>query len=159
RRWRWPAPGRSACSCGDRLEERHHGLVGPVVWVLVYLRVAAGADRRVALLACTESVPKLLHFVGRHVVGATLGRGLGHLAKEMIQKPIAKPNGSNTAKSSMECIRRLSVTSNSGLRLYFFARSLTALLIIMYSKMSSTAPMARPMRRPCRAESMRPTVA
>src|SRR5437762_224236 len=89
----------------DRFEQLHHRLVGPVVRVLVDLRVAARAQRRVDLLALAEPVPELLHFLGGHVVGAALGGWL-HWAKEMIQKIMAKPNGSTNAKRIIEFMRR-----------------------------------------------------
>src|SRR4051794_38884185 len=146
-------------SGGNRFQQLHHRLIGPVIRMLVDLGVAARADRRIDLLALAEAVPELLHLVGCHVVGAALGRWLGHRANEMIQNARAKPNGRRNAKRAIDCMRRRSVTSNSGLRLYFFARSATCLLIIMYSNIKRAMPTARPTTRPCRADSMRLTVA
>src|SRR3954466_15679859 len=50
--------------------------------------------------------------------------------------------------------RRFSVTSNTGVLLYFFARSFTCLLSARYSKINSAPPMPRPTRAPWNAGCM-----
>jgi len=62
----------------DRVEQPGHRLVGPVVRVALDLLVAARPRGRVDALALAEAVPELLHFLGRHVVGAPITRGAAH---------------------------------------------------------------------------------
>src|SRR3954471_12795257 len=50
--------------------------------------------------------------------------------------------------------RRFSVTSNTGVLLYFLARSFTCLLSARYSKMNRATPMPRPTRAPWNAGCM-----
>src|SRR3954469_19707378 len=50
--------------------------------------------------------------------------------------------------------RRFSVTSNTGVLLYFLARSFTCLLSARYSKINRATPMPRPTRAPWNAGCM-----
>src|SRR5438270_4317829 len=78
-------------SGGNRFQQLHHRLVGPVIRVLVDLGVAADADRRVDVLALAEAVPELLHFVRRHVVGAAGGRFARHLSPRSTRRRTRTP--------------------------------------------------------------------
>src|SRR5713101_1658335 len=133
------APGTVVSSClprtsgRDRFQQLHHRLVGPVIRVFVDLGDAAGADRRIDVLALAESVPKLLHLIRGHVVEAPPRWWLGH-QPHIHQKIRTKPTGSIRLKRVMVDMRLRSAWSNSALRLSFLARSLTALLMKMNSK-------------------------
>src|SRR3954467_14451420 len=72
----------------------------------------------------------------------------------MIQEPIANPITKIGMKLRIVARRRFSVTSNTGVLLYFLARSFTCLLSARYSKMNRTTPMPRPTRAPWNAGCM-----
>src|SRR3954468_8970975 len=72
----------------------------------------------------------------------------------MIQEPIANPITKIGMKLRIVARRRLSVTSNTGVLLYFLARSFTCLLSAMYSKIRSATPMPKPSKAPWNAGCM-----
>src|SRR3954469_6946946 len=146
-------------SGGNRFQQLHHRLIGPVVRVLVDLGVAARADRRIDVLALAEAVPELPHLVGRHVVGASRRRRFARHQPQIHQKAMANANGSSAAKRVMVAMRRFSVTSNSALRLSLFARSFTSLFRARYSKTMKNAPIPRPISKPCSKGFMARTLA